>query len=59
VVYFKISYLGRKEEREIGENVVSGEKYSRNYKSSCFRANSYAVCEEKGEGEWIKGHLYF
>jgi hypothetical protein len=28
--------------------------YSRNSKSSCFKANSYAVCEERRVGERIK-----
>ena len=48
-------FLSRKrEEGESGENVVSGEMYSRNSKSSCFKANSYAVCEERRVGERIK-----
>ena len=44
----------KREEGESGENVVSGEMYSRNSKSSCFKANSYAVCEERRVGERIK-----
>jgi len=42
-----------REEGESGENVVSGEMYSRNLKSSCFKANSCAVCEERRVGERI------
>ncbi len=43
----------KREEGESGENVVSGEIYSMNPKSSCFKANSCAVCEGRRVGERI------
>ncbi len=43
----------KREEAESGEKVVSGEIYSMNHKSSCFRAISYAVCEERRVRERI------
>ena len=43
----------KREEGESGENVVSGKIYSRILKSSCFKANSCAVCEERRVGERI------
>jgi hypothetical protein len=43
----------KREEGESGENVVSGEIYSMNLKSSCFKAISYAVWEERRVRERI------
>ncbi len=43
----------KREEGESGENVFSIEIYSMNLKSSCFKAISYAVCEERRVRERI------
>ncbi len=43
----------KRDEGESGENVVSSEIYSMNLKSSCFKAISYAVSEERRVRERI------